>query len=283
MFKSLPFILFISLTFPTLAFADCVLTMAYKEGEKLPLITGAPQNKGAYIDLFKQAADKINCQLKVLRMPKRKIHALLQQGQVDFYPAASYSYKRFKYLHYIDNGFTTSEYGITASDVPEIKSYPQVKSKHLTWLMEWESSKKEIAKKLGIQIKQKNYLNLNKIRRIAKTNKQLFYVVDKELIDYYPIIHKIKSFEAIGLKIHKQCCGGTVPMYLGFSRLSNNYAEQQNNTYDVNQPISMKNPTVILKPGSVAYQLAEVLNEMKLNGTADTIYNRYISGKIAIH
>ena len=51
--------------------ADCVLKMAYKEGDKIPLIAKMPDNSGAYFDLFDTAAKKIGCRLEVVRLPKK--------------------------------------------------------------------------------------------------------------------------------------------------------------------------------------------------------------------
>ena len=87
-------ILLLLFLFPLNSSADCVITMTYKDGGKPPLIAAMPDNNGAYIDLFTKAADKIGCSLNLVRHPKKRLHKMLAQGKLDFYPGASFSKKR---------------------------------------------------------------------------------------------------------------------------------------------------------------------------------------------
>ncbi len=209
---------FILLNTLSFACAECVLTMTYKEGDKLPLIAKKPDNSGAYLELFNRAAEAIGCQLEIVRLPKKKLHEKLQRGELDFYPGASFSKSRAQYLYYIENGLQTGEYGITSSTVPDILDYPQVKELGLVWLMELGGSKAEKADALGIRTHAIRFVDIGKIRQFISQGRNYFYVADKELVDYYLKREDVGSFEEIGLKVHYDCCGGEYPMYMGFSR-----------------------------------------------------------------
>ena len=257
--------------------ADCVLKMAYKEGDKIPLIAKMPDNSGAYSDLFDAAAKKIGCRLEVVRLPKKRLHAQLAKGKLDFYPGASFSKKRAKYLYYMENGFLTGEYGLSPIKIPDLHSFGDVKKLGLVWLMEHGGSKIDTAKKLGIKIQKVDFVDINIARKLFTKKRSQFYVVDKELIDYYPKREKITSFEKIGLKIHKNCCGGDFPMYLGFSRFSPHFKENSNPNYDNSKKLSQNNFPVIVSPGTIAHRLGEALQGMKKSGSAKTIYDDYFS------
>lgn len=259
-----------------IASGECVLKMVYKEGDKMPLIAKNPDNSGAYFDLFDAAAKKIGCRLEVDRLPKKRLHVQLAKGKLDFYPGASFSKKRAKYLYYIENGFLTGEYGLTPANIPELRSFQQVKELGLIWLMELGGSKTGIAERLGIDTQKIVFVDIDKARQLFGKGRSQFYVADKELIIYY-IKRERTSFEQIGLKIHKNCCGGDYPMYLGFSRFSPHFKEKPNSNYDKSQPLSQTNfPTVVL-PGTIAHKLGEALQQLKKSGITKVIYEKHFS------
>jgi len=70
---------------------DAVLKMGYKDKAKMPLINAPGDNSGVYQDLFQAAAQKIGKSLKIVRQPKKRVHAGFKDGSLDFYPGASFS------------------------------------------------------------------------------------------------------------------------------------------------------------------------------------------------
>ncbi|MCP4162273.1 MAG: amino acid ABC transporter substrate-binding protein [Deltaproteobacteria bacterium] len=261
------------------AYAGGVIKMVYKDGDKMPLIAKKPNNSGAYLELFSKAAKKIGYKLEVLRMPKKRLHKQLALGKVDFYPGASFSKKRSRYLYYIENGLMTGEYGITGNNIPDIKSYKRVKNLKLKWLMELGSSKAEIAKSIGADVHLVNFVNIEKVRQFINIGRKTFYVADKELIDYYLQSTKYKSFKDAGLKVHKNCCGGEQPMHMGFSRFSPHFKEIPNPGYDKTKSISPNNFPTLVDKKCVAYKLGKALMELKESGETTKIYNKYFAKK----
>jgi len=65
--------------------------MGYRSNERLPLINKEPFNEGLYQHLYSLAAEKINCQLKVVRGPKKRILKKLKLGKIDFYPGFNFN------------------------------------------------------------------------------------------------------------------------------------------------------------------------------------------------
>lgn len=267
--------LFIFFALPSLSFADCLLKMGYKEGGKLPLIAKQPDNSGAYLDLFSKAAESIGCRLVVVRLPKKRLHSKLKTGQLDFYPGASFSEKRAIYLYYIENGFTTAQYGITSINIPEISNFQQVKELDLLWLLELGGSKVELTDSIGVRSKTFQAVDIEKMRRLIYKGRNVFYVADKELIDYYLKSKGLSTLTEIGLKVHRHCCGGDAPMYMGFSRFSAHFTEIANPEYDQNKPLNPGNSPTIVGSGSVAYRLGQALRKMKDSGETADIYKTY--------
>ena len=273
--KATASLLFASLLYSQIAAPSCLLNMGYKYGAKLPLINQAPDNKGVYLELFTIAAAKIGCELNVVRRSKEILHLYFADGTIDFYPGASYSAARQQYLYFIDNGFETSEYGITPLHINNIENFPQVKKLGLTWLQENGSSKKGIATRNNIRIMTLNYLSIAVIQRLFAKNRAQFAVIDKEIYVYFLKINKLNSLESLGLKVHKDCCGGQIPMYLGFSRFSKHYAETTNLHYKPALPITPENQPIRLRESSIAYRLQQALIEIKQSGTMDIIYSKH--------
>ena len=263
----------------TLSFAgaECVLKMTYKEGDKLPLIAKKPDNSGAYLELFSRAAETIGCQLEIVRLPKKKLHEQLQRGTLDFYPAASFSEARSKYLYYIENGMPTGEYGITSRTVPDILDYPQVKELGLVWLMELGSSKAEKAAELGIRTHAIGFVDIEKVQQFISQGRKYFYVSDKELADYYVKNTGVGSFEEVGLKVHYDCCGGEYPMRMAFSRFSPHFKEKANPRYDGTLPVSPTNFPTVVDSECVAYKFGQALQQLKDSGETMKIYTTYFS------
>jgi hypothetical protein len=225
--------------------------------------------------LFEQAAHAIGCQLTVTRLPKKRLHKMLAEGKLDFYPGASFSEKRSKYLYYIENGLSTGEFGITGLDVPELSSYQDLQGTKLIWLMELNSSKSEIAKSLGVEIQQLKYVNLDIVRKFIHAGRPVFYVADKELVDFYPKRSGVASFEEAGMKEHEHCCGGSAPMYMGFSRFSPLFKEKKNPEFNKDMAVSVTNFPTVVDHQSIAYKFGEALAALKKSGETAELHKKY--------
>ncbi len=268
---------FIGIVFvASIASAECTLNMVYKDGGKVPLITAKPKHDGVYYDVFNEAAKRIGCGLKVSRYPKKRLHILLKKGELDFYPGASFSEKRSKYLYYLPNGLQTGEYGVTNLSVPKLSSYEDLKKHDLIWLMEIGSSKRERADLLGIKVRERKHFDLEFVAKFVNRSQDTnyFYVADKELVDYFHS-QTGKTLKASGLNLHEGCCGGDSPMYLGFSRFSKKFKEVENTKYDASREIGPANYPITASENSVVFKFGQALSKMKSEGVTDTIYKKW--------
>ena len=105
---------------------SCELVMGYQNKAKLPLINKAPDNSGIYFDIYSLAAQKINCRLKVVRLPKVRTLNNIKIGEIDFYPGMKFSLERSAYAHFIPNGLTTGRMGLSRMDMPLITQKKQL-------------------------------------------------------------------------------------------------------------------------------------------------------------
>lgn len=252
--------------------------MVFKTGDKAPLMQAAPDNSGIFNDLYREAAERIGCQLTITRLPKQRVHHGLKRGDFDFYPAASFSTERATYLTYIDNGLTTGEIGISSLKMGAITDLHQLKKySHVIWLMEANSSKSEMANLLGVSIQKVNYLNLEKVKDFIDKRPQYhyFYVVDKEVIDSFHVRNPGKKLSDFGLKAHPKCCGNLQPMYLGFSRFSTHLTEAPNLGYNPDIKLAPNNQPVQPSNNSTAFLFSQALQNMKKEGVTDSIYQHW--------
>jgi len=236
----------------------------------------APDNRGAFADIYTQAANAIGCTLKIVRYSKRRVHKLLQRGSVDFYPGASYSVERAKYLHFSEIGLMSAEYGLTPLNMVNILHYKQVKELDLIWLMELGSSKREIADRLGIEVDQTQNLTIEKLIRYFETRDAYLYVIDKELIDLF-VLNKSQGYlKSVGLKLHKRGCGGVTPMYAGISKNSKCFINANVSVFDFSMDASRVNQTSAIHHLSVLHRLMKKLRKMQREGLTEKSYLEHL-------
>ncbi|MDP2561920.1 hypothetical protein [Psychrobium sp. 1_MG-2023] len=252
--------------------------MTFKTGDKYPLMFEAPENSGVFFDVYTEAARRIGCKLIITRLPKQRIHEALKKGDLDFYPAASFSEKRAEYLHYIEVGITTKEYGLSSTKIPAIKNLSQLKEyPNLFWLMEANSSKSELAAALGIKTQQINYMNIEKFIKFVnqRPKYEYFYIADKEIFDTFLVNHKVTDLISHGLRTHTNCCGKAKPMFLGFSKRSKHYRAIANEAFNDKENVSATNQVSKLTTNSLVHRLAVALQNMKQEGVTEEIYNKW--------
>lgn len=272
------FILYLLLTLmPATALANCTLTMGFTESAKMPLINEKGDDSGVFLELFSTAANNIGCDLEVVRLPKKRLHKMFAQGQLDFYPGASFSLSRESYLFYMPNGLSTAEYGVTHLDIKEIDSYKQLSDRKLIWLQEIGSSKVSMARQLDVEKFIMNKLNIDMLKNIMNKRRNVFAVIDKESHDYYRKENTLVSLESIGLKVHKNCCLAQQPMYLGFSKYSPHFKSLPNPDFNKYRVLSPTNLKLVIDQTTIAYKLSQALRELESSGTTQEIYNAHFN------
>lgn len=271
-------VLFLILTFWTSILgaddSNKVITMVYKEGHKMPLIGDLEDDSGLYKELFEKAAKSIGYELKIVRTPKKRVHAELAKGSVDFYPGASYSTKRAEYLYYLPNGLETKEVIVTRADSPEIGSISGLKGR---LLVELGSSKFGLGDKYeDIELVRMREMTMDTVVKAITSNRADFYIADIEVVDYFKKENKIKDFKDIGIKIHNYAVNKEfIPMYMGFSRNSKLFSETPNSDFNPEKEVTIQNYPTLVSKDSVAYKLFMALDELKKSGETEKIYNKY--------
>lgn len=262
-----------SLSASALAY-DKIIVMGYKSIAKPPLIGDGADNSGLYLDLFSLAASRIGYSLKVVRIPKKRLHHELAIGNVDFYPGSSFSTKRAEYLYYLPNGLQTKEVLISLSDLPEITDMNQAKGK---LIVELGSSKQEWDQIYpGLSIVRMGKLSMPKVVEALKVGRGHFYIADIEIVDHYQKQQKLSSFEEIGIRIHRNAIDKNfIPMNMGFSRKSKLFAESLNPEYQADQQVSIDNFYTKVDNRSVAYKFYLALEHLREEGVTQRLYEHY--------
>lgn len=266
------FLVFMSLS--SLVAENKEIIMSYKTDHKLPLIGPIGDDSGLYKELFGNAATKIGFDIKIDRSPKKRVHAKLARGINDFYPGASFSTKRAKYLYYLPNGLQTKEVVLTRTGVKEITDLSQLNGR---LLVELGSSKYDLEKKYKtIELVRMREMTMETIVKALRGNRADYYIADIEIVDFYKKEHNIKSYKDIGIQIHENAVNKKyIPMYMGFSRKSKLFLETPNPNFDETKPVTIQNFPTIISKDCVAYKFYKALVESKQKGTTQEIYAKY--------
>ncbi len=243
----------------------CTLSMGYRMNGRAPLIGVAPDNSGLYIELYQKAANRIGCNLVVVRLPKKRILNDMEKGKIDFYPGFNFTEKRARFAYYFENGLPGGDIGISRTDFPEITDLKQLETKIL--FLAKGGANIDVP---GVRVKRPSNLTLDRVIKLIHKKRGDFYIYNKSSIEYHLKINNISN-----LKIHADCCGGIQPLYLGFSRKSPNYREIKNPNYDSSKPTSIKNFPVIVPRQVTANKFARELAAMKKQGESRKLYLDY--------
>ncbi|WP_415888054.1 substrate-binding periplasmic protein [Neptuniibacter sp. QD37_6] len=232
--------------------------MGYRTSERLPLINAAPDNRGLYLDLYSEAAKRIGCELKVSRLPKKRILQGIQTGQIDFYPGFTYSPSRAKYVAFFENGLETRISFISSSKLANVTDLHEMSGKQLIVA---NGGATFGAEKLGVHITFIENLDLNRAINIIREGRADFYLYHRDTLLYY-----LKMNPSVGMRLHS-CCGTSRPMHLGFSKVSKHFQAKHNPDYDPGQPISSQNDDVLPATDSVVARFVESIQQLKKEGT----------------
>jgi len=245
--------------------------MGYRTSERLPLIAKAPDSSGLYQELYSRAASKIGCTVEVRRLPKNRILRLMQEGKVDFYPGFDFTLARSQYTYYIFNGLPGGHVGISRLEFREINHLSQLMGKVLLLPQGGSNLLENVdfdVKK--IKIKQPPEINITQAVSMIKNYEADFYIYDISSVYFYLSLNKERA-----IQVHKNCCNGIKPMYLGFSKKSKHILLSKNPNYDASSVMSVDNYPQQLMGGSIAQQLQSALAQMHADGEIKQIYQKY--------
>ncbi len=244
----------------------CTLTMGYRTNSRPPLIGKAPDNGGLYFDLYSEAVNRIVCQIKIVRKPKKRLLHLLETGEVDFYPGFNFTDERANYVFYIVNGLPGGDVGLSRVDIPDISHLSQLTGKKLIVPLgspDWNAAS------YGMSVLKVSEMSVSRAIKMIQLKRADFFIYNRSSIEYALVNAQP------GLKVHYDCCGGVKPLYLGFSRSSKHFSEVLNELYDSDMPNSPDNFSTKLTEDSKAYEFANALKDMAEEGFTLNLYESY--------
>ena len=228
--------------------------MGYQNKAKLPLINKAPDNSGIYFDIYSLAAQKINCRLKVVRLPKVRTLNNIKMGEIDFYPGMKFSLERSSYAHFIPNGLSTGRMGLSRMDMPNITQREQLTGYSVLMSLGGVNYLNEID---GVKVHQVLNLGIEKAAQMLILERGDFFATDPFVVENF-----LKDKEKSNLKKHPDCCGKIKPMHIGFSKKSKFITEIMNPNFRKEKSISIKNYPYILTKSSIANIFGEAVREV---------------------
>lgn len=254
LFQSIFFITFLSLSMVCQPSQSCELVMGYQNKAKLPFINKAPDNSGIYLDIYSLAAQKIDCVLKVVRLPKVRTLNNIKVGEIDFYPGMKFSKERSLYIHFIPNGLITGRMGLSRRNMPLITNKQQLTNYSVLISL---GGINYVDKIDGIKVHQVLNLGIEKAARMLILERADFYATDPIVVDNF-----LQNTDTTIFKKHPNCCGGVKPMHIGFSKNSVYSTEINNPDYRKGKNLSIENfPTKLVKD-SIAYEFGKTVREV---------------------
>jgi len=251
------------------AFAQCIVKLGYRLEDKSPFMAAVPDNTGLYADIYTRAAEMINCQLVIVRKPKKRILADLNAGKIDIYPAYNYTVQRAKNAFFVATGLVKKNVGISRSTLADVTDLSQLKGR-------------KVIVALGSLNRYKNLTGIRVIRAPGLSISQVIAFLYLQRADFYYANYseflyaiKLNPLQGNPLKIHHHCCGGEKVVYLAFSRKSTKFKEIANPNFKPSEPVSAANFPTSLDPNSIAYQFNKALQLMKNQGVTEKLYDKY--------
>ena len=251
-----------------------ILIMGYKEGSKPPYIGAKNDNSGAYQELFSKAANKIGYQLKIIRLPKKRIYHQLKEGEIDFYPSSGFSEKRASYLYWFPNGFVSKQALLSNITDTEITDFTQAEGILLSPL--GSSVNKYAHYNYQISVQKMGVLPIDKAVLALKLDRGNFYIYDIDILDYYLKRQGLQHFEEISLRVHPNAVQKEFSsLHAAFSIYSKHFKSIPNPEYKASKNSGFHNQKLIPSDESIAHAFAEALKELRLSGETGLIYKKY--------
>lgn len=246
--------------------SSCEMIMGYRTSARLPLIESPPSNDGLYTAIFRQALKNIDCNLSIIRAPKKRILKMLADGQVDFYPGLGSSTERKKYLYFFENGLTSHTVAFSHKDTADIHHLSEMKGKILLAAI---GSNLFDAEKYNIHIRYAYDLTIDSAIKLIENKRVDFYIYNKDSLKYY-----LNSQPNKKIKIHP-CCFEPKPMHLGFSKKSK-YAKSPSESALNNDKLSATiDLNQRLDKNSKAVEFKTELMKMKQRGEISRMKQQY--------
>lgn len=252
-----------------------VITMVYREAEKLPYIDAAPSNKGLYQTVFTEAAKKIGLRFQIERLPKKRAYFHLKNGYADFYPGASFAPEREYFGYFIDNGMILKGSSLLYRDDLNINDVSEIRGYTLLYNMGGTTSFYEF---VGVNLTS-NYLrevpslDIEKAIKILQQKQADFYAYDVAAVNNYFKAHDVQGLNQLSVPFEEKVD------HLIFSKRSSFYREKPNPSYDPSKELTINNLPYKLDENSIAYKFQEAIKAMQMSGEIERLYQKMLISK----
>lgn len=252
-----------------------VLVLGYPEREKNPFIADAPSNDGIFQDVLKLAAERVGAELRIERLPKKRVFQYMREGKVDLYPGTP-TPERNETMVWISLGFRSKNVCLVRAETPPFKHLREAPPLRLIY--EVGDSRANLPKQYpqlkGIAAAAQ--LSTDDAVRMLRGDYGDLFVTQRETYLFYLRSQQLDSLERFKIRYEEDCTGPGRDYVLGVAKRSRHYAGRPNPDYRPGQPLSLSNQPMQVDPASLMGRLRDALLEMQASGEAQRLVERRI-------
>ena len=247
-----------------------VLVLGYPEREKQPYIADAPSDEGIFKDILSVAAARIGAELRIERLPKKRVFQYMREGRVDLYPGSP-TPDRDAFMAWISLGFQSKNVCLVRADVAPFAHLRDAPPMRLIY--EVGDSRAHLPKRYpqlqGIAAAAQ--MSTDDGVRMLRNDYGDLFVTQRETYLYYIKNMQLGSLEYLGLRYSEDCLGPARDYVIGVSKRSRHYAEI---------PVADSGHAgglTQIDPGSLIGRLRQALQEMQASGEAQRLVDRRLA------
>ena len=252
------------------------LVLGYPEREKNPFIADAPSNDGIFQDVLRVATERIGAELRIERLPKKRIFQYMREGRVDLYPGSP-TPDRNDVMSWISFGFPAKNVCLVRSDIKPFRHLRDAPALRLIY--EVGDSRANFPDQYpqlkGIAAAAQ--LSTEDAVRMLRNNYGDLFVTQRETYLFYLRTQQLDSLDRFKIRYEEDCTGPGREYVLGVAKKSRHYAGLPNPDYRPGKPISLYNQPSRIDPASLAGRLRDTLLEMQESGEAQRLVDRRIA------
>ncbi len=243
-----------------------IITMGYRTTNKLPYIAEEPDNSGFYTDLYSEACERIGFQLRIVRLPKKRVLIGLSNGSIDFYPGFAYNDERAQYSFWINTKLIQRDVAVSLDTLHQLTSFDLLQDlRYLKALGNPDYLDSAVLATMNVNIVAE--LDLERALSLIDLGRVDFYIYEENTMKYY-----VKSHGLTGFQFHENLIDRVGWMHAGFSRLSPHFEGIDNPSYDSTMAMSRENFPFDVVPESTVDRFRNALLEMYEEGYTDSLY-----------
>ena len=252
------------------------LVLGYPEREKNPFIADAPSNDGIFQDVLRVATERIGAELRIERLPKKRIFQYMREGRVDLYPGSP-TPDRNDVMSWISFGFPAKNVCLVRSDTKPFRHLRDAPALRLIY--EVGDSRANFPDQYP-QLKgiaAASQLSTADAVRLLRKNFGDLFVTQRETYLFYLRTQKVDSLEPLGIRYVPDCAGPGRDYLLGVSKASRHYAESALAPSAQGEVSSLPFGVGQIDPQSLIGRLRQALIDMQASGEVQRLIERRLA------